>query len=202
MKRTQKPFTRIELPIALVIIGCIVTIPVGVFAAPVEKAGNEAAVAQIKENLRQIAEAAALWEKADGCSKSDCLDANKLVAAGKLAGAPQVPAGIGAGDPSPYYSTTEKPKGGCGPRNFGAPRTVNPILNNVSEQFCRDYNNSVGLGSTILNNCASGGDCSASGSTDPYDFPIVNSSSFCYRRSDMYTVVWMSAVSGTPCTRK
>ncbi len=202
MKSATRPFTLIELLIVVVIISFIVEVPVRVFASPVMPARNDAAIIQVKDSLRQIAEAATLWEKAGGCSMWDCMAVDKLVAAGKLADAPQVPSGIGVDGTSPVYSSTAKPMGGCGPGNVGAPVTTNPALKNVSEQFCRDYNNSVGLGNTIVENCQSGGDCAASGSTDPYDFPMVKSSSFCYRRLDTFAVVWMASSRSNPCPKK
>lgn len=198
MKITTKPLTLIK---TLIILSFIVTIPVGVFAAPVKKAWDDSAITQVKENLRQIAEAATLWEKSGGCSMRTCALTDDLVAAGKLAAPPQLPAGIGIDDTSLFYSTTERPMGGCGPNNIGTPATTNLTLLNVSEQFCRDYNNSVGLGSIIVENCSSGGDCTASGSNNPYHFPIINSSTFCFLRKDTFAVVWMTSVSSTPCPK-
>lgn len=197
MKRSQRP-SPVEILIALVII-CMVT-PAGVSASSDRKTSNDSAVSIVKDGLRQLAEAATLWEKAGGCSKRGCLqDIDKLVEAGKLAHAPQVPSGIGVGDTTPYYGVTEDRMGSCGPKNSGAPRTINANLRGVSEQFCRDYNNSVGLGSSIVQNCASGGDCTASGSTNPYDFPEVKSSNFCFLRKDTYVVVLMTSITGDAC---
>lgn len=196
MKNTTRLITPIEYLIALFI---IVTMPVGAFASSDKPAKINPAVTQVKDSLRQIAEAATLWEKAGGCSMRDCTDVDKLVAAGKLAKAPQVPSGIDADGTPPYYSATELPMGGCGPGNIGAPQTANLALKNVSEQFCKDYNNSVGLGSIIVKNCSSGGDCTASRSNNSYHFPMVNSPSFCFLRNDIYVVVWMTTISSAPC---
>lgn len=194
--RTFKLFDHLN---AFVIIAFVVTIPVSALAEPVKKAWGDSAVVQVKDSLRQIAEAATLWEKAGGCSNWSCTDIRGLTAAGKLSGAPQMPTGIGSNGTPLSYSATGRRMGGCGKNNSGAPTTINPALYNVSEQFCRDYNNSVGLGSTIVENCSSGGDCSASASTDPDDFPVVNSSTFCFRRSDTFAVIWMAPISAPPC---
>lgn len=199
MKSTTRVITQIECLIALVTISFIIVAPVSVFASPVMPARNDSAVTQVKDSLRQITEAATAWEKTGGCSGRDCALIENLVAAGKLTAAPQAPSGIGIDVIPPFYSTTERPMGGCGPGSVGAPVTTNLTLLNVSEQFCRDYNNSVGLGSTIVKNCSSGGDCTASGSTNPYHFPMVNSSSFCFLRKDTFAIVWMTTVSSTPC---
>lgn len=200
MKSTIMLFTQIEGLIALVIISFIVVFPVSVFAAPDNKAWNDSAIVQVRDSLRQISEAASRWQKAGGCSDRECTNVSSLAAAGKLAGTIKVPSGIGAaGKAAPGYTTTLTRMGGCGPASPGSPRTLNPALYFVSEGFCRDYNNSVGLGSTIVSNCAFGDGCTASGSKQPYEFPTVNSPTFCYRRDDIYAVVWMGTISGTPC---
>lgn len=182
------------------IICCTFAAPAGVFAEPTDKAVINAKIKQVKDNLLQITEAATLWEKARGCS-IDCLDVNNLIAAGKLAEAPQIPSDISPGDSAPYYSYTASRMGSCGPNNIGAQRTFFTILNGVSEQFCRAYNESVGLGSVIIQNCATGGNCSSSGSSDPHEFPVVNSSSFCFLRTNWYAVIWTTPLSASPCYR-
>lgn len=203
MKTATKLFTLLELPITMVIMCAFVTSPISVFAAPDKKAFDDSAVSQVKESLRQITEAATLLEKAGGCSMRDCTDVDKLVAVGKISKAPTLPSGIGVVDDAPpYYSATESALGGCGIKNTGAPLTANIALKNVSEQFCQAYNESVGLGSNIIKNCSSGGDCTVSGSKSPYDFPIVNSSSFCFLRNDTFAIVWLTTISSTPCDKK
>ncbi len=199
MNTPQKKVTLTKLLTALAIIGFIGATPTIVKAAPAEKATEKSAVIQIKSSLREIAEAGSLWEKAGGCSMRDCLLTDNLVAAGKLPAAPQLPPDIGIDNLPLLYSTTERPMGGCGAKNIGASSTTNLTLLNVSEQFCRDYNNSVGLGRTIVGNCNSSGDCIASGSTNPYHFPKIGSSTFCFLRKDIFAVVWMTDVSSTPC---
>jgi hypothetical protein len=198
MKSYTRVIAQIECMVAL-IIGIIIVVPGNAIATPVKKAWDDTTIIQVKNNLRQIAEAATLWEKSGGCSMRDCALIDNLVAAGKLATAPQVPPAIGIDGTPLFYSTTERPMGGCGPNNVGTPVTTNLTLLNVSEQFCKDYNSSVGLGSVIVKNCNSGGNCTASGSTNPYHFPIVNSSSFCFLRLDIYAVVWLTTISSTPC---
>lgn len=184
----------------LIITSLVVTIPFGAVAAPVKKTWDESAVTKVKDALRQISEAATLWEKSGGCRDRECTNADSLFAAGKLASAPKVPPGIGVANSNPAYTETGSRMGGCGPATPGAPRTLNPALYDVSEGFCRDYNNSVGLGSTIVENCGSGGDCTASGSTSPYQFPTVKSSTFCYRLEDIFAVVWMGTINDlSPC---
>jgi hypothetical protein len=200
MKTSLNEFCLRKVLNTLLIISFIAAFSFSAFAAPEIEVRNAAEIIQVKNNLRQIAEAATLWEKSGGCSMRDCALIDNLDAAGKLATTPQVPPGIGIDDGSSlFFSTTERPMGGCGPKNVGAPVTTNLTLLNVSEQFCKDYNSSVGLGSVIVKNCNSGGNCTASGSTNPYQFPIVNSSSFCFLRLDIYAVVWMTTVSSTPC---
>lgn len=200
MKNTRKVFTRIGCLIALVVISFTVAFPVSTFASPDKKAWDDSAIVQVKDSLRQISEAATLWQKAGGCSDRECTNASSLAAAGKLAVPIKVPSGIGAASKTaPAYSTTGTRMGGCGPASSGAPRTLNPNLPFVSEEFCREYNNSVGLGSTIVKNCASGGDCT-SGSTQPHEFTTVNSPTFCYRNNKIFVIVWMGTiVSETPC---
>lgn len=184
----------------LIIAVFFVTIPVGAFAAPAEKKWDESAVTKLRDALRQISEAATLWEKDGGCKDRDCTNVNKLVAAGKLAVAPKVPAGIGTANNTPEYTETGARMGGCGPLSPGAPRTLNPALYYVSEEFCKAYNKSVGLGDTVVENCGSGGDCTASGSTRPYQFPTVNSTTFCYRLEDTFAVVFMGTIiDESPC---
>lgn len=196
----ENKLTLPKLLTALAIIGFMGATPTFVKAAPSDNATEKSAVIQVKSNLREIAEAGSLWEKSGGCSMRDCLLTDNLVAAGKLAAAPQLPPDIGIANLPLLYSTTERPMGGCGSKNIGASTTINLTLLNVSEQFCRDYNNSVGLGRTIVGNCNSSGDCIASGSTNPYHFPVVNSPTFCFLRKDVYAIVWMTTVSSTPCS--
>lgn len=199
MNSTRRVFTRIGCLIALVVINFTAAFPVSAFASPDKKAWDDSAIVQVKDSLRQISEAATLWQKTGGCSDRECTNASSLAAAGKLAGTIKVPSGIGVANRSPEYTTTLTRTGGCGPASSGAPRTLNPALYFVSEGFCRDYNNSVGLGNTIVENCGSGDACTASGSTKSYEFPTVNSPTFCYRRNDIYAIVWVGTISGTPC---
>lgn len=199
MKSTTRVFTETDGLIALVIISFIVALPAGVFAAPDTRAQSGPDIMRVMDSLRQISETAALWQKTGGCSDRECTNAGSLAAAGKLDGTLQAPAGAGiAGQRFPEYTTTLSRMGGCGPASPGAPRTLNPALYFVSEEFCLDYNKSAGLGGTIVKNCGSGGNCT-SGSTQSYEFPTVNSTTFCYQRDDIYAIVWIGTISGAPC---
>lgn len=178
----------------------ILSLPVGALAAPDGKPWDSATIAKVKESLRQISEAAELWEKAGGCKERECTNVNNLVAAGKLAVTPEVPAGIGIPDKgTPEYNDSGRIMGGCGPKNQGAQRTVYLTLADVSEGFCRDFNNSVGLGSIVVENCVSGGDCTASGSMNTWDFPVVKSPTFCYHREDGFVIVWKGSIKDLQC---
>jgi hypothetical protein len=201
MNSKLKPFMQLEYMIAFFIISFIATIPSGAFAEPVKKTWDNSAVVQVKDTLRKISETAAIWNKVDGCNNRDCMNVNKLAEAGKIANVPKVPSGIGddASNGATMYHSTATRMGGCGPKNSGMPVTLNPALINVSDGFCKDYNNSVGLGSKIIENCSPVGNCSASGSTNDNDFPTVNSQSFCFRRSAAYAIIWMGTINESTC---
>ena len=167
------------------------------FAAAAEKPNPHVQTA--KTILRQIVDAATQWEKSGGCSKQDCIDLSKLVESGKIPAIPKLPMGMGDSNSEPVYNITDRKMGGCGSANIGSMKYFHPTIENVSKQFCRDYNNSVGLGKIIIGNCSSGGDCAASKSNDPYDFPSVKSTDFCYNRNEVFTVIWLTSISGGQC---
>ncbi len=183
--------------LVILVSSLIVTMPTVTFAASAKE--PDPAIVQVKDNLHRINEVATQWEKTGGCSGFDCVIIDNLASAGKLTAVPPIPVGIGDGKSDLSYGWTQRRMGGCGSLNRGAQQNSHPALENVSEPFCRMYNDSVGLGKSIVENCRSGGDCSASGSDNPYDFPIVNSSSFCYRRVDQFTVIWISTIGSVPC---
>lgn len=194
-------FTLIEFLIALLIIGFIVAILVGVFSSPLKQAKMDSAIAQVKDGLRQISEAGQLLEAHGKCSDWACFD--NAAALGGLTAQPAIPAGIAADGVSAEWGSSDHVSGGCGLNNAGAALTFYPVLKKVSDEFCSEYNRSAGLAGEVGKNCTNGGDCTASGSTSDSDFPVQSSPTFCYYNggSDSNIVIFLAGVpSNNPCS--
>jgi prepilin-type N-terminal cleavage/methylation domain-containing protein len=198
----RRGFTLIEFLIALVIIGFIVSLLVGVFSSPVRQSSLDAKVAKVKDGLRQLnaaAETLALQGKCDNGTLDswDCFD--KTVELGSMTAMPEIPDGVTDGSGNSDYGSTNKRAGGCGPLNAGAERRHSGRLGYVSLDFCKAYNKAQGQAELPIENCTSGADCTASGSADNYDFPTGLPATFCYRQDDHFSVIMVSNVVGPPC---
>lgn len=206
-------FTLIEFLIALVIIGFIVAILVGVFSSPLKQAKTDSAVSQVKDGLRQMAEAALLaYAKGDPCVNdgdygSSCADPAVLVAGGYLAAPAAIPAGINATGTTAQYQYYSAVPGGCGPDNAGSGATdMTPImLHNVSEEFCRAYNLASGNGDIIVPSCsADASKCAGSGSTSGSTPAAGYSATFCFLSDEnpgfeYYSVYYPTGIPYAPC---
>lgn len=201
--RAKHAFTLIEFLIALVIIGFIVAILVGVFSNPLRQAKLDSSISQIRDGLRQIAEAAELAKArglcgggaAPSCTRSQLVTDHHILTA-----MPPLPSGILADHAGvPDWSSTHRRLGGCdgGP----APRTNYVALRGVSDEICRAYNAASGLDAVIVPNCTSGADCSISGSMSNLDFGLVGSPTFCYYNGQLMVnvVVYHTSIAAYDC---
>jgi len=164
-----------------------------------------------KENLQLISAAFSNSHKAKVVDEENDYDDDskaediyqKLVIDGYLVKWPAFPIDTGADlslrspveNPDDFisYVRTYRRAGGCGNLNSGARKFVNFLLRDVNVNYCKTYNEDQGLGFTIIPNCSSG-DCSISGSTNSYDFPITGTNTFCYSRGGIYTIVLTSTI--------
>lgn len=188
--KRSSAFTLIEFLIALVIIGFIVAILVGVFSSPLKQAKTDSAVSQVKDGLRQIVEASQLMSVS---SSSPHVEASSLAAGGYLTAAPAIPAGIdGVNGAAVWDYESGLYYGGCGGSSSGKQAYDVPWLGPVSLDFCKAYNKAQGLAEAPVPNCATG-DCTASGGSESSDPESAPTTTFCFDYgNDDYVVVYQT----------
>lgn len=162
-KQTHKQaFTLIEFLIALVIIGFIVAILVGVFSSPLKQAKTDSSVSQVKDGLRQWHDAAgAASAKYEGSAffpaalgGNVITELDLLVSEGFLTAKPAVPAGIQTAAAAPFYWCGFP--GGKGYGSAGTSCLYSLNIDDVTDDFCKAYNLNTHpeLGSVIVPSCA------------------------------------------------
>lgn len=152
-RKSRLAFTLIEFLIALVIIGFIVAILVGVFSNPVKQAKLDSNVAQILDGIRQIQDGYNLCTTRAGVTNGfDCNHLNQ-VTMGILTAVPAVPAGReGGGPPITNWMVASHPTW------YGDLTKADYVLllPDVSEDICKAINEKQGHGSVLFDRTSDG----------------------------------------------
>lgn len=141
-------FTLIEFLIALVIIGFIVAILVGVFSSPLKQAKLDANAAQIIDGIRQLQDAYKVCTTRPDVTNAGNCPLDGLIGYGIITALPQIPTGSGDGgeDMQSWMMTNSNPTW------YGdlTKLDITIALIHVNEETCRAINNKLGHGSVVF----------------------------------------------------
>lgn len=190
--RDTKGFTLIDLRISLLVPGLII----GLLAPTMSLAdtGITAEITKVEDFMRQASGAYAKWFAKD--PKNAKLDAGELEKAEYLKSVYHPPSTV-TSNPNFSDESPDRSAGGCGKNNTGQKIAAVLELNNVTEEFCKAYNEAHGLGATIAPNCSQT-NC-PSGSTSAGAPAPSTSVTYCYNEEDSFSVHYNTGVKSLTC---